>query len=311
MGVKSTAGAERGKDYPQAEMEGPINQMTGKTVIITGANRGIGKATTAELARRGAAIIMACRNLEQAEEVRDNISRETGNNAIRVLHLDLASLDSARQFTDKVSGSLGKDGHLDVLINNAGTFNMKRIETTDGFEMTMATNYFGHFLITNRLLPNLHKAPRARIVNVASDAHLQGKIDLNDIHLKKRYLSFKAYATSRLATLLFTKELAKRLNGTRVTVNSCHPGHVATNMWKIWPNRRVLQWVVNRVAGKFLMSPEEGAWTSVYLATSDEVSKATGEYYFKDMQKKPSPLCLDENLAEALWKLSEQLTGIS
>ena len=111
--------------------------------------------------------------------------------------------------------------------------------------------------------------------------------------------------------VLFTKELAKRLNGTRVTVNSCHPGHVATNMWKIWPNRRVLQWVVNRVAGKFLMSPEEGAWTSVYLATSDEVSKATGEYYFKDMQKKPSPLCLDENLAEALWKLSEQLTGIS
>lgn len=283
--------------------------MKDKIVLITGANSGIGKETTRTLAKKGATIIMACRNLEKAEPVCEMIQKESKNPNIEVMKLDLASLKSIRNFTQEFSARYQK---LNVLINNAGIFCMKREETEEGFEKTMGVNHLGHFLLTYELLPILEKTSEARIINVGSDAHFSGDLDLNDLHFKRRkYSGFKAYASSRLATIFFTQELAERVKEKDITVNALHPGHIDTNMWNIWqPQRRWYHSLLIRLIKLFLISAEEGAQTSIYLASSEEVKGITGKYFAKKRLKAVSKKCSDIKLQKELWELSERLTGI-
>ena len=238
--------------------------MKDKLVLITGANSGIGKETARGLAAMGATIIMACRNLEKAEPVRDAIIEETGNARVSVMHIDLASLESIRTFAREFTAAYTC---LDVLINNAGTFSTTRQETEDGFEKTMGTNHLGPFLLTHLLLPSLMQASAARVVNVSSAAAFFGKIDLDDLQMTSSYgmVGFRAYAASKLANVLFTQELAQRLEGTRLTVNAVHPGEVNTN---IWPDNNWFWRLVNRINSRFRISAEEGARTVIFAAAS-------------------------------------------
>ena len=283
--------------------------MKDKIVLITGANTGIGKETTRALARKGATIIMACRHLEKAEPVGEMIQTESKNPHIQVMKLDLASLESVRNFTQEFKARYQQ---LDVLINNAGVFCMKREETEEGFELTMGVNHLGHFLLTHELLPILENTPEARIINLSSDAHSSADLDLDDLHFKRRkYSGFKAYGASRLATVFFTQELAERLKEKDITVNSLHPGHVDTNMWDLWRAKR--RWYYSLLHGiikLFLISAEEGAQTSIYLASSGEVKGITGKYFAKKKIKAASEKCADIKLQKALWQLSERLTEI-
>jgi NAD(P)-dependent dehydrogenase (short-subunit alcohol dehydrogenase family) len=279
--------------------------MQGKIVLITGANSGIGKETTKALAKKGATIVMACRNLTKANSVCEAIKKESGSRHIEVMQLDLASLSSIRQFTRQFSQ---KYQQLNLLINNAGIFCTTREETQDGFEKTMGTNYLGPFLITHLLLPLLTQTPEARIINVASDTHFDGQIDLRDLHLQKKYKGSQAYASSKLAIVLFTQELAERLKDAGITVNALHPGLVAT---KIWPEEKWYQVMASKIIKLFLISPQEAAQTSIYLASSDEVKNITGKYFYKKKPKDVSPKCRDMELQKGLWQLSEKLTGLA
>jgi NAD(P)-dependent dehydrogenase (short-subunit alcohol dehydrogenase family) len=282
--------------------------MKGKVIVITGANAGIGKETTRALALKEATIVMACRNLDKARPVCEMIKDESGNLNIEVMHLDLAWLDSIRIFADQF---MAKYRHLDVLINNAGTFSMKREETRDGFENTMGVNYLGPFLLTNLLLPVIKTTPNARIINLGSDAHYSGEINIDDLQNKKAYFGFKAYANSRLATVFFTQDLAERLAGTSITVNALHPGHVATGIWNLWPECKRIQSLLNKILKYFMISPEQGAQTSIYLATSDDIEGVTGKYFDRTEPKAPSPKCMDKQLKAALWQLSADLVGLN
>jgi len=283
--------------------------MKNKIVMITGANRGIGRETTRALANKGAIIIMACRHLEKAKPVGKMIQRESKNPNIQVMKLELASLKSVRNFTQEFKARYQK---LDVLINNAGVFCMKREETEEGFELTMGVNHLGHFLLTHDLLPILEKTPEARIINLSSNAHYSGDLDLDDLHFKRRkYSGIKAYGASRLATVFFTQELAERLKEKDIAVNSLHPGHVNTNMWDLWgPERKWYQSLLHGMIKLFLIPAEEGAQTSIYLASSGEVKGITGKYFIKKRMKAAAKKCSDIKLQKELWQLSEQLTGI-
>ena len=280
-------------------------EVKDKLVLITGANSGIGKETARGLAAMGATIIMACRNLEKAEPVRDAIIEETGNEGVAVMHVDLASLESIRTFAREFAATYA---NLDVLINNAGTFSTTRQETEDGFEMTMGTNHLGPFLLTHLLLPHLMRAPAARIVNVGSEAAFFGKIDLNDLQMTKSYgmAGFRAYAASKLANVLFTQELAQRLEGTRATVTAVHPGEVNTN---IWPDNNWFWRFVDRIQSRFRISAEEGARTVIFAATSASLEGITGKFLAEEQVKGVKGSCRDASLQTALWQASEQLTG--
>ncbi len=281
--------------------------MKGKTVLITGADGGIGREITRALAKKGSSLVMACIDADAARPVCEEIKEESGNVAIEIMQIDLASLASVRQFAGSFSDRYQQ---LHVLINNAGVFCAKRQETADGFEKTLGINYLGPFLLTNLLLPVLKKTPEARIINVSSNACAQGRLDLNNIHLKKGYQGFKAYANSKLAVVLFTLELAERMKGSGITVNAVHPGHVATNIWNMWPGKWY-QSLLFKIIRRFARTPEEAAHNSVFLACSDEVSGITGTY-FDDRKPKALPTaCTDVTLRKNLWALSEKLTGLA
>lgn len=279
--------------------------MQGKIVLITGATSGIGKETASALAEKGATVVMACRNMTKGNSVCETIKWESGNTRIELMELDLASLSSIRQFASRFSQ---KYRQLNVLINNAGVFSMTREETQDGFERTMATNYLGPFLLTNLLLPLIKQTPEARIINVSSNAHSHGQIDLSHLHFQKKYQGFKAYASSKLAIMLFTQELAERLRGTDVTVNALHPGHAATN---IWPAEKWYVALASKITRLFMISEQEAAQTSIYLASSHEVKGVTGKYFDKKKPRDVSPKCRDMQLQKGLWQLSEKLTGLA
>jgi len=284
-----------------------MDSMTGKTVLITGADGGIGREITRALAKQGAALVMACIDVNAARPVCETITKESGTGAIEIMQLDLASLPSIRNFTRDF---FERYQQLHVLINNAGVFCAKRQETADGFEKTLGINYLGPFLLTNLLLPVLKRTPQARIVNVSSNAYAQGRLDLNNIHLTKGYQGFKAYANSKLAVVLFTLELAERLKGSGITVNAVHPGHVATNIWNMWPGKWY-QALLFKIIRRFARTPEEAAHNSVFLACSDGVSGITGTYFDDRKPKALPPACKDVTLRKNLWALSEKLTGLA
>lgn len=281
--------------------------MQGKLVLITGADCGIGRETTKALAKKGAGIVMACIDANAAEPLCEAIKQESGNPQIEVMQVDLSSLGSIREFVGQFSE---KYRQLEVLINNAGVFSMKRQETEAGFEKTMGINYLGPFLLTNLLLPILKQTPEARIVNVSSNSHFQSKLDLDDLHLKNKYKGTIAYSNSKLAIVLFTQELAERLKDTAITVNALHPGHANTNIWNLWPGKWY-QTLFRKIMNIFLVPPNEAARTTIYLAESDEVRGVSGKYFDKKKTKEVSPQAKDMQLQKGLWELSEKLTGLS
>src|SRR5579864_3279751 len=256
------------------------SSMQGKICLVTGANSGIGKATALALAQMGATVVMVCRDRARGEQARSEITTTSRNNAVDLLQADLSSQQSIRQFVETFQHHYP---HLHVLINNAGAaFPGWRRETVDGLEITFAVNYLAPFLLTNLLLDVLKASAPARIVNVSSEAHENGDIKMDDLQAKKNYRPFRAYGQSKLALVMFTYELARRLQGTGVTANCLHPGFVATNIGQGGV------WLVARPVAKFVLSflgisAEEGAKTSIYLATSTDVEDVTGKYFVKSV----------------------------
>ncbi|QNO13967.1 SDR family oxidoreductase [Alkalicella caledoniensis] len=279
--------------------------MKNKVVLITGANSGVGKATATELARMGATIIMACRNKERGEEALKEVRERSNSKKVELMLCDLASLSDIRCFCEKFEE---KYQRLDVLINNAGVILPRRQLTKDGFEMQLGVNHFGHFLLTNLLLNLLTNSSHARIINVSSGAHKVGKIQFEDLGLEKRYNLMKAYSRSKLANILFTYELARRLEGTGVTVNCLHPGAVSTNMGV--DRETGFGKLIHKILKGFLQTPLEGAATSIYLATSKEVEGVSGKYFYKQKPIESSKSSHDIDLAKRLWNVSEAVVGL-
>jgi len=279
--------------------------MKDKIVMITGANSGIGKAASLALANMGATVVMVARNKEKCEAAKAEIIRESGNSSVDLLLADLSSLESVRQLATKFQKKYPK---LHVLINNAGLFNQGRHVTTDGYENTFATNYLAAFLLTNLQLEQLKASAPSRIINVSSVGHYKGHINFDDLNLEKEYGGWKAYGQSKLALVLFTHELAKKLQGTGVTVNAVHPGTVATN---IWTRPFGPAGFITALPKLFMASPEKGAETIVYLASSPDAQSLSGEYLEKSKVKKSSEESYDEEIAQRLWDVSAKLTRLS
>jgi retinol dehydrogenase 12 len=280
-----------------------MSDLAGKTFVITGANTGIGKITARELAKRGAHVILACRSADKTQPVIDELKRETGNDKLEFVALDLSDLASVRRCADEL---LARNIPIHGLINNAGLAG-SRGTTKDGFELTFGTNHLGHYLLTRLLLDRIKQSGPARIVNVASQSHYQAKgINWDALRMKtKSRTGLPEYAVSKLSNVLFTKELARRLQGTNVTTYALHPGVVATDVWRRVPSP--VRWVMK----KFMVTPEEGAQTSIRCATDPALASETGRYYDRDgKERKPAKLANDEQLAQELWTKSAEWTGL-
>jgi NAD(P)-dependent dehydrogenase (short-subunit alcohol dehydrogenase family) len=281
------------------------SSMQGKICMVTGANSGIGKATALELAQMGATVVMVCRDRTRGEEARSEITTKSRNNAVDLLLADLSSQQSIRQLVEHFQHHYTQ---LHVLINNAGlaAFTGRR-ETVDGLEMTFAVNYLAPFLLTNLLLDMLKASAPARIVNVSSNSHEAGYIKLDDLQAE-HHRSMRAYEQSKLAVVLFTYELARRLQGTEVTANCLHPGFVATNFAQ--RDVRSAVRLLVKLIGSFGTSPQEGAKTSIYLASSPEVEGVTGKYFVKSIPRRSAAISYDESLQRQLWEQSAKLVNL-
>ncbi|MET0406329.1 MAG: SDR family oxidoreductase [Cystobacter sp.] len=278
--------------------------MKNKTVVVTGANSGVGLATTVELARSGAHVVMACRSTERGEVALKQAVERSGSTNIELMLCDLGSLDSIRAFASAVRA---RHPVVDVLINNAGVVSFKRETTRDGFESQLGVNHLGHFLLTLLLLEPLRAAPQGRVISVSSGAHRVGSIHWEDPHFTREYSMWRGYAQSKLANILFTKGLAYRLRGTAVTANCLHPGAVGT---QLGVNRDTgFGGTVMKLLSFVFISPEQGADTSVFLATSDEVTGVSGEYFYRRKPATLSRLAEDRELIERLWFWSEKQVG--
>jgi NAD(P)-dependent dehydrogenase (short-subunit alcohol dehydrogenase family) len=280
--------------------------MQGKICMVTGANSGIGKATALALAQMGATVVMVCRNRARGEEARSEITTKSRNNAVDLLQADLSSQQSIRQLVENFQQNYT---HLHVLINKAGAaFPGRRRETVDGLEITFAVNYLAPFLLTNLLLDVLKASAPARIVNVSSDAQASGYIQMDNLQAEKLYRPMRTYPQAKLAVVLFTYELACRLQGTGVTANCLHPGFVATNFAQsdVRPAVRLLV----KLIGSFGTSPQKGAKTSIYLASSPEVESVTGKYFVKSIPKRSAAISYDESLQRQLWEQSAKLVNL-
>lgn len=276
-----------------------------KTVLITGANSGIGFAATVELAKRGYHVVMACRDENRGQRALEEARKQSGSQAIELMRLDLGSLAQIRSFAEDF---LSTYKILDVLINNAGVMTFKRETTSDGFERMMGINHLGPFLLTNLLLDPLKRANQGRIVNVSSVSHKKAALDLNDPHREKSFSFMEAYGQSKLANLLFALELSERLKETRVTVNSLHPGTVSTN---IGVDRNGGFWAktAQNLMKPFVLSPLQGAGTAIYLADSPEVGDISDKYFQNKKTAPTSPQAQDKQLAEQCWAWSEREVG--
>ncbi len=279
--------------------------MTGKICIVTGANSGIGLETARGLAARGATVILACRNQQKGEAALAELKASTNNEDLHLMLVDLADMASIRTMAAAFRQQFQQ---LDLLVNNAGVFIPTRQTSVDGYELTFATNHVAYFLLTHFLLDLLVATPASRIVNVSSDAHRGGAMHFDDLQLESGYGGYKAYAQSKLANILFSSELARRLGTTTPTVNSLHPGVVATNFGS---GKSGFFSFFFRVFSPFFLSPESGARTSLHLATSPEVAGVTGKYFDRSKPRKPSAAALDMNAAKRLYDITAQLTGVT
>lgn len=281
--------------------------MNGRVCLITGATSGIGLETARELAARGATVALVGRNESKARATVEEIRQQTGNSEVDYLLADLGSRAAVRGMADAFRRRYGV---LHVLINNAGVLPWHRMETVDGLEITFAVNYLAPFLLTNLLLDTLRASAPARIITVASDAHVGASIPFDDLqHTQGRYRSLLAYGQSKLADIMFTYELARRLSGSGVTANAMHPGVVATNIYH--SNNALFNKATLAVMPIFALSPEQGARTVIYLASSPEVAMVSGEYFYKCKPKRSSQASYDEAAQRRLWQVSEQLAGLA
>jgi NAD(P)-dependent dehydrogenase (short-subunit alcohol dehydrogenase family) len=278
--------------------------MNGKIAMVTGANSGIGKATARGLARMGAHVVAVCRDPARGEAAVAEVRRETGGR-IELMLCDLASQRSIRELAEDFRHAHGR---LDVLVNNAGAIFGRRRITEDGHEVTFAVNHLASFLLTRELLDVLVRSAPARVVNVASEAHRSGHLDFDDLGPPRRYSAIRAYGTSKLANVCFTFELARRLEGTGVTVNCLHPGVVATNFGAAGSS--LFRFAVKLIQ-PFLLDADEGAETTLHLASSPEVDGVTGTYFIRKKPAKPSREAADPAVAARLWAVSEALTRAS
>ncbi|XP_028932174.1 retinol dehydrogenase 12-like isoform X2 [Ornithorhynchus anatinus] len=278
-------------------------RLHGKVAVITGANTGIGKETARDLARRGARVIIACRDVLKGESAAGEIRAETGNRQVLVRKLDLADTKSIRAFADRF---LAEEKQLHILINNAGVMMCPYSKTADGFEMHLGVNHLGHFLLTHLLLGRLKESAPARVVNVSSLAHVIGKIRFHDLQGEKYYYSNMAYCHSKLANILFTRELARRLQGTGVTTYALHPGVVQSELVR----HSLLMCLVWRLFSFFVKSSQEGAQTSLHCAVAENLEALSGEY-FSDCKRAPvSARGRNGATARRLWEVSCELLGI-
>ena len=276
-------------------------KLQNKTAIVTGANSGMGMATVRALSDMGAKVIMLCRSEKRGTEALEKLSSEKYRD-LELILCDLGNYDSIRAFANIVRR--GYD-HIDILVNNAGFISLDRQETREGLERQFGINHIGHFLLTMSLLDLMGEG--GRIVNVASGAHKTGKIHFDDINLTKGFNVIKAYSQSKLANVLFTRELARRVKDRGIMVNCCHPGAVATN---IGIDRDTgFGKTVTRLLKPFFQTPEQGARTAIFLVSDDSVSDVTGEYFYKCRIAKSSKRSKDMELAKKLFEFSEELTG--
>ena len=271
--------------------------------MVTGATSGIGEVTAEVLAKQGANVIVVGRNADKCISTVNRIKAKTGNSEVEYMLADFAIQFEVRNLAGTF---LGKYSYLHVLVNNVGAVFGKRMET-DGVEMTFAVNHLAPFLLTNLLLDTIKRSAPARIINVSSLLHNRANMNFEDLNACKGYDLMNAYGQSKLANILFTYELANRLEGSGVTVNALHPGLVATNLGSNNGGFKSKMW---RVISKFGMSPEEGAQTSIYLATSPEVANVTGKYFEKQKAVSSSKESYDKSASEKLWRVSSELTGV-
>jgi NAD(P)-dependent dehydrogenase (short-subunit alcohol dehydrogenase family) len=278
--------------HPNDEQILGDNMPDKKIILITGATDGIGKQTALELIQKGAQVIIHGRSAKKAQATQEELRDLTKSDYIEAIHADLASLQESRAALQQI-----KHPRIDVLINNAGTYKKERELTPDGFELTMAANHFGHFVLTHALLPLLRQSPQGRIINLSSIAHSRGTIDLNDLFFSRNFDGYSAYASSKLANILFTYALARRLSKTSITVNALHPGVISTKL----------------LTQAFSMSGgglAQGAATSVLLATDPSLSKTTGKYFSDRRETPSSQISHNQDLQEKFYALSCKLTGV-
>jgi len=277
--------------------------MNDKICVVTGASSGIGRVTAEALAELGAMVLIVCRNREKSESTRLEIIRKHKDARVEFFLADLSSQKEIHVLADAIKA---RYQHIDVLVNNAGGINPRRILTVDGVETTFAVNHLAHFLLTNLLLEQLRAAPAARIINVSSQVHRYGKIYFDDLTLKRGFSPLNSYVQSKLANVLFTYELARKLGNTGVSVNALHPGGVRTNFGR---NLGGGLGFIFRSFGMFMRSPQKGAETVIWLATSSDVDGVTGRYFFDKREIRSSSSSYDGEIARKLWDVSAQLTG--
>ena len=281
------------------------NHLEGKICLVTGSTSGIGKVTARELAKQGATVVLVSRTRAKGEATQTEITQATGNPHVELLVADLSLLADVRRLASEFQHT---NSHLHLLVNNAGCAYPTRTLTSEGLEATLVVNYLAPFLLTELLLDRLKASAPARIVNVSSAQHANAHIDFDNLQGEKKYGNLSTYNQAKLAVLLWTYELARRLKGTGVTVNALHPGITATN----FPSGMtgVLAWGM-KLSKPFLLTPEKGAQTTLYLATSPEVEGVTGKYFVKSHETKSSNDSYDQTVGARLWEVTEQLVARS
>ena len=279
--------------------------MQGKTCLVTGGTNGIGKATAHDLARMGARVVIVGRDAQRTKQVVDEIRSATGNPNVSFLLADLTSQQDIRRLARDFKST---HAQLHVLLNNAGGTYMKRQLSVDGIEMTFALNHLAYFLLTNLLLDTIKASAPARIVSVSSDAHARGKIEFDNLQGERSYAGFGPYGSSKLANILFTTELARRLEGTGVTANALHPGLTSTGFGRNNPG--IVMKIMGVVIPLIGRSPEKGARTSLYLASSPEVEGVTGKYFVDCKVTQPAPQANDSAVAKKLWDVSAEMVHL-
>ncbi|XP_070587451.1 dehydrogenase/reductase SDR family member 13-like [Erythrolamprus reginae] len=279
--------------------------LLGKTVLITGANSGIGKATAVDLARRGARVILACRDQARGESAMHDIRRESGNSEVILMILDLASLNSVRSFAQNF---LESEPRLDILINNAGVCQAGR--TVDGFDQCFQVNHLGHFLLTHLLLDRLKRCTPSRVIILSSRVHAYGEMDFRTVHKPAEgwWKTLRSYCNSKLANLLHAREFSNRLEGTNVTCYAVHPGSVKTELGRSFP-----QWAsqVFGFTNAFRRDCNAGAQTSIFCATEEGIERLSGQYFVDCRPKVPWSQARDDQVAKKLWEFSEMLLGLT
>lgn len=279
--------------------------MRDKVVVITGATSGIGAVAAEQLAAMGARIVLVARDRARAEAELARLREKGPGLRHSVYYADLSSLEDMKRVGREIAAA---ESRIDVLINNAGALFSHRTLTADGLEMTFATNHMSYFVLTEMLRQRLIASAPARVINTSSDAHRRNKLDFDDLQSAKGYAGFKIYGRSKLCNILYTQELARSLAGTGVTANSLHPGFVAT---RFGDQSGGSFSVMVRLAKNFAISPEKGAETIVYLASSDDAAKVSGEYFYKCRRATPTKEAQDDEAARRLWRESERLAGLA